>query len=89
MSSQPVYCCITVRGRIAPHWSRWLEELQFSYRSSQNGDDVTDLKGTVADQSALHGVLNRIWNLNLTVLSVKTSPAANGEEPPVGPKETT
>ena len=73
MSSQPIHCCITVRGRIAPHWSRWLEELQISYRSSGNGDDVTDLNGTVPDQSALQGVLNRIWNLNLTVLSVRTS----------------
>ena len=89
MSRQPIRCCITVRGRVASHWSRWLEELRFSYRLSENGDDLTDLTGTVPDQSALHGMLNRIWNLNLTVLSVKTSPAANGEEPPVGPKETT
>jgi hypothetical protein len=34
---------------------------------------VTDLIGTLPDQSALQGVLNRIWNLNLTVLSVSTS----------------
>jgi len=86
MSSQPIRCCITVRGRIAPHWSRWLEELRLSYRLSESGDDLTDLSGTVPDQSALHGVLNRIWNLNLTVLSVKTLPQANGEESPAGPK---
>jgi hypothetical protein len=35
---------------------------------------VTDLFGTLADQSALRGVLKRIWDLNLTVLSVATSP---------------
>ena len=86
MSSQTIHCCITVRGRIAPHWSRWLEELRFSYRSSENGDDVTDLTGALPDQSALEGVLKRIWNLNLTVLSVKTSPEANGDEPPAVPK---
>ena len=86
MSSQPIRCCITVRGRIASHWSRWLEELRLSYRLSENGDEVTDLNGTVPDQSALQGVLNRIWNLNLTVLSVKTSSEAQGEEPPTGPK---
>ena len=82
MSSQPMHCCITVRGRIAPHWSRWLEELQLSYHSSENGDEVTELNGTVPDQSALQGVLNRIWNLNLTVLSVKTSAEARGEGQP-------
>jgi hypothetical protein len=82
MSSQPMHCCITVRGRIAPHWSRWLEELRLSYRSSENGDEVTDLNGTVPDQSALQSVLNRIWNLNLTVLSVKTSAEARREGTP-------
>ena len=73
MSSLPIHCCITVRGRVAPHWSRWLEELQFSYRLSEDGDDVTDLTGTLPDQSALQGALKRIWNLNLTVLSVNTA----------------
>ena len=86
MNNQPIRCCITVRGRIAPHWCRWLEELRLSYRLSENGDDVTDLDGTVPDQSALHGVLNRIWNLNLTVLSVKTWPQIKGEETPTDPK---
>ncbi len=75
MSSRAMQCCVTVRGRVPPHWSHWLEELQLSYRVSDGGDDVTDLTGTLADQSALHGVLDRIWNLNLTVLSVSTTPA--------------
>ena len=73
MSKRTIQCCITVRGRVAAHWSRWLEDLQFSYGLSVDGDDVTDLKGTLQDQSALQGVLNRIWNLNLTVLSICTS----------------
>ena len=73
MSTQPIQCRITVRGRLAPHWSKWLEELELSYRTTGKDGIVTDLMGTVADQSALQGVLNRIWNLNLTVLSVRTS----------------
>jgi hypothetical protein len=71
-----IQCCITVRGRVAPHWVRWLGELRHSYRSTESNDDVTDLCGTMPDQSALRGVLNRIWNLNLTVLSLST--AADG-----------
>ena len=86
MSRRPIQCRITVRGREAPHWSRWLEELQLSYRLSVDGDHVTDLNGTLADQSALQGVLNRIWNLNLTVLAVQTWPETNGEEPLARPK---
>jgi hypothetical protein len=73
MNRQPIQCRITVRGRVAPHWSPWLEGLQLSYRLSKNGGYVTDLTGTLSDQSALQGVLKRIWNLNLTVLSVSTS----------------
>jgi len=68
-----IQCRITVRGQVALHWSRWLGELKHSYRSSDDGDLVTDLYGELADQSALQGVLKRIWDLNLTVLSVVTS----------------
>ncbi len=85
MNSRPIQCCITVRGRVAPHWSRWLGELQLSYRADGGDGTVTDLKGTLADQSALQGVLNRIWNLNLTVLSVRTSADASDKGEPAGP----
>ncbi len=73
MSSRPIQCSITVRGQVAPRWSRWLEGLQLSYRTTGEDGTVTDLSGTLADQRALRGVLNRIWNLNLTILSVSTS----------------
>ena len=36
-------------------------------------EDLTDLTGTLPDQSAFQGVLRRIWDLNLTLLSVTTS----------------
>jgi hypothetical protein len=82
MSSGPIQCCITVRGRVAPHWFRWLGGLQHSYRPADDGEVVTDLSGKLADQSALQGVLKRIWDLNLTVLSVATS---RGDATPVCP----
>ncbi len=85
MNSRPIQCCITVRGRVAPHWSRWLGELRLSYRTDGGDGTVTDLDGTLADQSALQGLLNRIWNLNLTVLSVRTSADASDKGEPAGP----
>ena len=85
MSRRPIQCRITVRGRVAPHWSRWLGELQLSYRTAGEDGTVTDLSGTLPDQSALQAVLNRIWNLNLTVLSVRTSADAREEGEPAGP----
>jgi hypothetical protein len=78
MGSNPVNCLITVRGRLEEHWSPWLEGLALSYRKDGAGQEVTDLVGILADQSALHGVLHRIWNMNLSVLSVNTSLDAGG-----------
>jgi hypothetical protein len=85
MSRRTIQCRITVRGRLAPHWSRWLGELQLSYRTTGEDGTVTDLNGTLPDQSALQGVLNRIWNLNLTILSVRTSADAREEGEPASP----
>ena len=84
MSKRPIQCRITVRGRVAPHWSRWLGELQLSYRTAGEDGAVTDLSGTLADQSAIQGVLNRIWTLNLTVLSVRISVDAAEKGEPAG-----
>jgi hypothetical protein len=85
MSSRPIQCRITVRGRVAPHWSPWLGELQLTYRAAGGSGIVTDLIGTLEDQSALQGVLNRIWKLNLTLLSVRTSVDATGTGGPAAP----
>jgi hypothetical protein len=87
MSGRPIQCCITVRGRVARHWSRWLGELALSYSSNGEDSEVTELTGTLPDQSALQGVLNRVWKLNLTVLSVSTTlrEADGNEAPPDGP----
>ena len=71
---------------MASNWSQWLGELWLSYRVSEDGGNVMELSGTPPDQSALQGVLKRIWNLNLSVLSVTTSPpeAGGDGEPPAG-----
>jgi hypothetical protein len=78
MSSRPINCRITVRGRVARHWLRCLEKLRPAYRSSAEHGEVTDLVGRLPDQSALQGALSQIWNLNLTVLSLSTSPEEDG-----------
>jgi hypothetical protein len=64
-----------------------LGELSLSYRSNGEGGEVTELTGILPDHSALQAVLNRVWKLNLTLLSVSTSPGETGgdEKPPVGP----
>ena len=57
---------IKLKGRLDPHWSDWFEQMVIS---TEGG--VTVLKGPVADQAALHGLLTRIRDLNLTLLAVE------------------
>jgi hypothetical protein len=57
---------IKLKGRLDPKWSDWFEQMAIS---TEGG--VTVLKGPVADQAALHGLLIRIRDLNLTLLSVE------------------
>lgn len=56
---------IKVQGKLDDKWADW-----FSGMTIKHEGDVTTLTGAVADQSALRGILDRIWNLNLTLISV-------------------
>jgi hypothetical protein len=57
---------IRLQGSLDKNWSDWLEGMVICH-----DDDITILKGTVPDQAALRGILSRIWDLNLTVISIK------------------
>jgi hypothetical protein len=57
---------IKLKGCLDPRWSDWFEDMAIS---AEGG--VTLLEGTVTDQAALHGLLIRIRDLNLTLLSVE------------------
>jgi hypothetical protein len=55
---------IRVEGRLDDRWIDWLEGMAFTRES----DGTTTLTGPLADQSALHGVLNRIRDLALPIV---------------------
>ena len=57
---------IKLKGRLDPKWSDWFEQMAIS---TEGGE--TTLTGPVADQAALHGLLIRIRDLNLTLLSLE------------------
>jgi len=61
---------IRVLGRIDPQRKDWFGGLDFSSFPSQDGLTVTILTGTLADQAALFGVMNRIRDLGLRLISV-------------------
>ena len=49
-----------------PRWTDWFEEMVISHEGGE-----TILTGQIADQAALHGLLIRIRDLNLNLLSVE------------------
>ena len=57
---------IRVKGHLDDSWSDWLEGLEV--KLLDNGEMI--LSGTLVDQAALMGVLNKLNRLNLTLLSV-------------------
>jgi len=58
---------IRVKGHLAPHWSGWFEG--FAIALKDNGETL--LSGPVVDQAALYGVLMKIRDLGLPLISVK------------------
>lgn len=58
---------IVMQGQLRPEWSSWFDGMRVG--STEDGD--TTLTGPVRDQAALHGVLNRIRDLNLTLIAIK------------------
>ena len=61
---------IQVEGKLDEGWSEWFRDMTVSFERASDGSAITTLTGPVADQAALRGILNRIWDLHLTVLSV-------------------
>lgn len=59
---------IRVQGHLGPDWGEWFEGMQMIQQA--NGDTL--LCGLLADQAALHGVLARIRDLGLRLLSVNS-----------------
>jgi len=57
---------IKVKGRLESQWSDWFESMIIESVGS-----LTTITGKVLDQSALHGLLVKVRDLNLPLISVK------------------
>jgi len=67
--TQPATYRIRIAGRVNDGWSDFMGNIEQSF-DQENGLTFTTILGTVIDQSALHGLLERIRDLNLILLSV-------------------
>ena len=65
----PEYYEIKIKGHLDQRWSDWFAGLNLTYLEG----DTTLLSGPLPDQAALHGLLERVRDLNLTLISVTSS----------------
>ena len=57
---------IRIKGHLKPQWADWFENLTMSLED--NGDTL--LTGPVVDQAALYGLLKKVRDLGIPLLSV-------------------
>jgi hypothetical protein len=62
----PTHYQIKVKGHLPDRWSEWFDGLAIHHEA----DGSTILSGPVVDQAALYGILLKLHNLNLPLLSV-------------------
>lgn len=59
-----------VKGRLAPRWSAWFDGLDVE----EAADGTTVIRGPIVDQAALHGLLQKLRDLGIPLLSLTESP---------------
>ncbi|HEX8079400.1 MAG TPA: hypothetical protein VF557_04255 [Jatrophihabitans sp.] len=90
-SDQPVRYEIRVQGRLESRWAAWFDGMSLA----DEGDGVTNIHGPVADQAALHGLLQRLRDTGLPLLSVtpvasdQLDPPTTGPRSPINPRRRT
>ncbi|MFN2168559.1 MAG: hypothetical protein ACK2U9_20175 [Anaerolineae bacterium] len=64
---------IQVQGELDRNWAQWFNGLAVTLTGNTASEQppTTTLTGPVADQAALRGMLCKLWDLNLTVISVR------------------
>lgn len=70
---------IVVRGELSERWFEWFDGLDLSF-SREPGKLLTILSGPVTDQAALRGMLCKLFDLNLTLISLQRLDAGGNEE---------
>ena len=66
MRDEPSLYQIRLKGHLGPRWAAYFDG--FTLTNSENGEAL--LTGVITDQAALHGVLAKIRDLGLPLLSV-------------------
>jgi ribosomal protein L35AE/L33A len=74
---RPKTYIIKLKGRLDENWSAAFAGMTISYEN-----DSTVLKGEITDNSSLQGIITRIHDLNLTIISLEHIQTGNTEKKP-------
>jgi hypothetical protein len=72
---------IRLKGHLDSRWAAWFDGLSLSNET----DGTTIIRGPVVDQSALHGLLQKVRDLGLPLVSVTQVHSDQPEYPPTAP----
>ena len=74
MQGSPVVYQIRIKGRLDQGWTDWFEGLAIT----EDGNGDTLVSGPVVDQAALHGLLKKVRDLGIPLLSVTCVETSRG-----------
>lgn len=77
-SDEGPWYAIRLAGHLDDHWSTWFGGLAITHED----DGTTTLRGIVADQAELHGLLTKVRDLGATLISLTPTPADPSSQPP-------
>ncbi len=67
---EPYVYQITIAERLHGKWASWLSSANIAIENLNTCTANTAVTVSVPDQAALRGILNRLWDLNLTLIAV-------------------
>jgi hypothetical protein len=74
---------IRVAGHLTPRWSAWFDGMTVT----ADDDGTTVLHGQVVDQAALHGLLEKLRDVGIPLVSLTQVPSRNRTAPPARPSQ--
>ena len=69
--TQPAKYQIKIQGKQTEGWADWMDDLEIITERVSEVTTLTTITGVVKDQAGLHGLLNRIRDLNIPIISVQ------------------
>ena len=73
---------IRLEGHLAPRWAAWFDGLSLAHKS----DGTTIIHGFVADQAALHGLLQKVRDIGVPLISVTQVQPDQPDVPTIAPR---